>query len=54
MKTEVFDDAGRSIRGQQGELVCSASFPSMPLGFWNDADGSRPDMGRFASWAMPR
>ena len=41
MKTEVFDDAGRSIRGQQGELVCSAAFPSMPLGFWNDADGSK-------------
>jgi acetoacetyl-CoA synthetase len=41
MKTEVFDDAGRSLRGQQGELVCSAPFPSMPLGFWNDADGSR-------------
>ena len=41
MKTEVFDDSGRSLRGQQGELVCSAPFPSMPLGFWNDPDGSR-------------
>ncbi len=41
MKTEVFDDAGRSIRGRQGELVCSAAFPSMPLGFWNDEDGSK-------------
>jgi len=41
MKTEVFDDSGRSIRGQQGELVCSAAFPSMPLGFWNDDDGSK-------------
>jgi acetoacetyl-CoA synthetase len=37
----VFDDAGRSILGQQGELVCSAAFPSMPLGFWNDEDGSK-------------
>ena len=41
MKTEVFDDSGLSIRGQQGELVCSAAFPSMPLGFWNDDDGSK-------------
>ena len=41
MKTEVFDDDGRSLRGQQGELVCSAPFPSMPLGFWNDPDGSK-------------
>jgi len=41
MKTEVFDDEGRSIRERQGELVCSAAFPSMPIGFWGDADGSR-------------
>ncbi|NJD30948.1 MAG: acetoacetate--CoA ligase, partial [Gammaproteobacteria bacterium] len=41
MKTEVFDDDGRSVRGQQGELVCSAPFPSMPIGFWNDPDGAK-------------
>jgi acetoacetyl-CoA synthetase len=41
MKTEVFDDAGHAVDGQQGELVCSAPFPSMPVGFWNDADGTR-------------
>jgi len=36
MKVEVFDDQGRSAIRQKGELVCSAPFPSMPLGFWND------------------
>jgi len=41
MKTQVFDDSGRAVVGQQGELVCSAPFPSMPIGFWNDDDGSR-------------
>ncbi len=41
MKTEVFDDTGHAVVGQQGELVCSAPFPSMPIGFWNDDDGSR-------------
>jgi acetoacetyl-CoA synthetase len=41
MKTEIFDDDGRAVQGQQGELVCSAPFPSMPVGFWNDPDGSR-------------
>jgi acetoacetyl-CoA synthetase len=41
MKTEVFDAQGRAVRGQEGELVCSAPFPSMPLGFWNDPDGKR-------------
>jgi acetoacetyl-CoA synthetase len=41
MKVEVYDDEGRSVRGQKGELVCTASFPSMPIGFWNDPDGAR-------------
>jgi acetoacetyl-CoA synthetase len=36
MKTEVYDEDGRPVTGQQGELVCSAAFPSMPVGFWND------------------
>ncbi|MGZ5074901.1 MAG: acetoacetate--CoA ligase, partial [Usitatibacter sp.] len=37
MKVEVFDDEGRSLPpGQKGELVCTAPFPTMPLGFWND------------------
>ncbi len=41
MKTEVFDDGGRAVVGQQGELVCSAPFPSMPIGFWDDPGDSR-------------
>ena len=36
MGVEVFDEGGRSVRGRQGELVCTAPFPSMPVGFWND------------------
>src|SRR4029079_408990 len=41
MKVEVFDDQGRRVKGEKGELVCTAPFPSMPLGFWNDPDGRR-------------
>ncbi len=41
MRVEVFDEAGRSIRGARGELVCTAPFPSMPVGFWNDPEGAR-------------
>jgi acetoacetyl-CoA synthetase len=41
MATEVYDEHGRAVRDTQGELVCSAPFPSMPLGFWRDPDGSR-------------
>ena len=38
---EVFDDAGRSIVDDEGELVLTAPLPSMPVGFWGDVDGSR-------------
>jgi acetoacetyl-CoA synthetase len=41
MKVEVYDEAGRSVRGEKGELVCTQPFPAMPVGFWNDPDGSR-------------
>jgi acetoacetyl-CoA synthetase len=41
MKVDVYDENGKPIRGQKGELVCTAPFPSMPLGFWNDPDGAK-------------
>jgi acetoacetyl-CoA synthetase len=41
MKVEVYDDQGRPVRGEKGELVCAAPAPSMPIGFWNDPDGAK-------------
>jgi acetoacetyl-CoA synthetase len=41
MQVEVFDDDGRSVRGEKGELVCTGTFPSMPVGFWNDPEGAK-------------
>ncbi|MCZ6784663.1 MAG: acetoacetate--CoA ligase [Proteobacteria bacterium] len=41
MKVEVFDTAGRRVVGQTGELVCTAPFPSMPVGFWRDPEAAR-------------
>ena len=41
MRVEVWDQSGRPVTGEKGELVCTAPFPSMPIGFWNDPDGSR-------------
>ena len=41
LAVEVFDDAGHSLTGEKGELVCTRAFPAMPLGFWNDPDGAR-------------
>ena len=41
MAVEVFDDEGRPVRGEKGELVCTKPFPVMPVEFWNDSDGSK-------------
>ncbi len=40
MAVEVLDASGNSVREQVGDLVCTRPFPSMPLRFWNDEDGS--------------
>ncbi len=36
MAVDVYDDSGTAIRDGKGELVCVKSFPSAPIGFWND------------------
>jgi acetoacetyl-CoA synthetase len=41
LAVDVWDEAGRPVRGEKGELVCTRPFPSMPVGFWNDPDGTR-------------
>lgn len=38
MKVMAFDENGKPVNNQQGELVCAAPFPSMPIYFWNDPD----------------
>src|SRR5574341_458403 len=39
MKIKAYDEKGASVQDQQGELVCEAPSPSMPIYFWNDPDG---------------
>ena len=41
MDVQVWNDVGQAVTGEKGELVCARHFPSMPVGFWNDADGSK-------------
>ncbi|MBV4508912.1 acetoacetate--CoA ligase [Pseudomonas sp. SWRI22] len=36
MAIEVWDDQGRPLIGEKGELVCTRHFPAMPIGLWND------------------
>jgi acetoacetyl-CoA synthetase len=36
MKVEAFDENGKPVVNRQGELVCTAPAPSMPIYFWDD------------------
>jgi acetoacetyl-CoA synthetase len=41
MKVEAFDENGKPVVNRQGELVCTAPFPSMPIYFWDDPEGKK-------------
>jgi acetoacetyl-CoA synthetase len=61
MAVDVFDETGCPVRGEPGELVCTMPFPSMPVAFWNDPDGTKyhgayferyPGVWRHGDWAQ--
>ncbi|CAM3835754.1 acetoacetate--CoA ligase [Ectopseudomonas alcaliphila] len=41
MDVQVCNESGQAVMGEKGELVCARHFPSMPVGFWNDAGGEK-------------
>jgi acetoacetyl-CoA synthetase len=41
MAVYAFDENGQPLVDQEGELVCTKPFPSMPLYFWGDTDDSK-------------
>ena len=41
LAVNIYNDQGQPVQGEKGELVCEKPFPCMPLGFWNDSDGTR-------------
>ena len=41
MAVEIWNDAGERVVEELGELVCTQPFPTVPLRFWNDQDGTR-------------
>ncbi len=51
MKVEAFNEKGNGVINQQGELVCSAPFPSMPIYFWDDPDGKKYRAAYFEMYA---
>ena len=50
MATAIWDESGDPVEGEKGELVCTQSFPSCPVGFWQDADGSKFHAAYFDRW----
>ena len=48
LDVHAFDNDGRSVTGEKGELVCTRAFPSMPVGFWNDPGGRKYHDAYFA------
>ncbi|WP_068826932.1 acetoacetate--CoA ligase [Pseudomonas sp. BMS12] len=41
MDVQVWNDDGKPVTGEKGELVCARHFPAMPVGFWKDDDGAK-------------
>jgi len=54
MKINAYDEQGRAVRDQKGELVCEAPAPSMPLYFWNDRDGQQYQSAYFDFFSSPK
>jgi acetoacetyl-CoA synthetase len=48
MDLHFYDDQGKSLKAGKGELVCATSFPSMPIGFWNDENNEKYNAAYFA------
>ena len=48
MAVEVYDDGGKPVRNQKGELVCTQTFPSQPVYFWADDSGEKYHNAYFA------
>jgi acetoacetyl-CoA synthetase len=47
---DAFDEQGRSVIGDVGELVLTEPLPSMPVGFWNDPGGRRYHASYFETY----
>jgi acetoacetyl-CoA synthetase len=50
MAVEVWNEDGKPVVGEKGELVCTKPFPCMPIYFWNDPDGAKFKAAYFETW----
>ena len=51
MDVHSYDEKGQPIIGEKGELVCTSAFPSMPVYFWNDSNGSKYKDAYFSTFS---
>ena len=51
MAVEIWDEQGRSVTEQKGELVCVKPFPSAPIYFWNDPENKKYLSAYFETYA---
>ncbi|MFI4954936.1 MAG: acetoacetate--CoA ligase [Gammaproteobacteria bacterium] len=49
MAVQIVNDQGEALLNEQGELVCTVPFPSMPIGFWQDENNERYRQSYFAT-----
>ncbi|MEK9964724.1 MAG: acetoacetate--CoA ligase, partial [Betaproteobacteria bacterium] len=50
LKVEVFNDIGKPVIKEKGELVCTYPFPSMPVKFWNDRGNKKYTAAYFSKF----
>ncbi|MCW8940966.1 MAG: hypothetical protein OQJ88_09955, partial [Flavobacteriales bacterium] len=50
MKVEAFNEDGKSLIDEKGELVCTEPFPAMPIYFWNDEKGEKYKKAYFSKF----
>ncbi|MDG2038265.1 MAG: acetoacetate--CoA ligase [Luminiphilus sp.] len=50
MASAIWNEAGEPVVREKGELVCTQAFPSCPIGFWRDPDGSKFQRAYFERW----
>ena len=50
LAVDIFDEEGKPVQEQKGELVCTKPFPAMPIGFWDDPDQKRYRSAYFESF----
>lgn len=53
MQLEAWNDEGKPVKDEQGNMVITRPFPNMPIGFWGDEGGKRYHSAYFEEFEVP-